>query len=332
MMRRREFIAGIVGLGSAAAMYPLAARSQPTRMRRIGMLSGFAASGGFELAYQTLFEALSQLGWERDRSIRFDLRFGAGDVERMGAIAKELVALQPDLLIGDGTPAAAALQRETRTIPIVFLTVGDPIGVGFVQSLRQPGGNMTGYGNVEVMHAGKLLSLLKSAAPAIKVAAAMYNPDTVPRRGLDHLPSFEAAAQALGIEQVRAEVHSDADIEEMIATLGSRQGGVVLIPDVFMNVHRQTVITQSIANKVPAIFDGARFAQDGGLLQYGADVTEKYRRTASFVDRILRGTRPSDLPVELPSKYRLVINLKTAKAIGLDLSSDVRSIADEIIE
>jgi putative ABC transport system substrate-binding protein len=151
-------------------------------------------------------------------------------------------------------------------------------------------------------------------------------------RGLYHLPSFEAAAQALGIEQVRAEVHSDADIEGMIAPLGRRQGGVVLTPDVFMNVHRQTIITQSIANKVPAIFDGARFAQDGGLLQYGADITEKYRRTASFADRILRGAKPSDLPVELPSKYRLVINLKTAKAIGLDPSRDVLLIADKIIE
>jgi len=328
-MRRRDFIAGIVGLGSAAAMYPLAARSQPTRMRRIGMLSGFAASGGFELAYQTLLEALSQLGWERDRSIRFDLRFGDGDVERIRQFAMELVALQPDLLIGDGTPAAKALRRETSTIPIVFLTVGDPIGSGLVQSIRQPGGNMTGFANVEETHAGKLLSLLKSAVSPIKVAAAMYNPDTAV---LFQLPSFEAAAQALGIEQVRAEVRSDADIEGMIAALGPRLGGVVALADVFTNVHRQTVITQSIAHKVPVIFDGARFAQDGGLLQYGADITEKYRRTASFVDRILRGTKPSDLPVEFPSKYRLVINLKTAKAIGLDLSRDVLLFADEVIE
>jgi putative ABC transport system substrate-binding protein len=274
-------------------------------------------------------EALSQLGWERDRSIRFDLRFGDGDVEQIRQFAMELVALQPDLLIGDGTPAAKALRRETSTIPIVFLTVGDPIGSGFVQSIRQPSGNMTGFGNVEETHAGKLLSLLKSAVPPIKVAAAMYNPDTA---ALFQLPSFEAAAQALGIEQVRAGVRSDADIEGMIAALGSRLGGVVALADIFMNVHRQTVITQSIAHKVPVIFDGARFAQDGGLLQYGADITEKYRRTASFVDRILRGTKPSDLPVEFPSKYRLVINLKTAKAIGLDLSRDVLLLADEVIE
>jgi putative ABC transport system substrate-binding protein len=312
-------------------MYPLAARSQPTRMRRIGMLSGFAASGGFVLAYQTLLEALSQSGWERDRSMRFDLRFGDGDVERMRQFAMELVALQPDVLIGDGTPTVTALRRETSTIPIVFLNVGDPIGAGFVQSIRQPGGTMTGFGNVEVTHAGKLLSLLKSAAPPIKVAAAMYNPDTA---GSPHfqLPSFEAAAQALGIEQVRAEVRSDADIEEMIGALGSRQGGVVALADVFINVHRQTVITQSIAHKVPVIFDGARFAQDGGLLQYGADITEKYRRTASFVDRILRGAKPSDLPVEFPTKYRLVINLKTARAIGLELPANVLALADEVME
>jgi putative ABC transport system substrate-binding protein len=325
-MRRREFV---VGLGSAAAMYPLAARSQPTRVRRIGMLSGFAASGGFELAYQTIWEALERLGWERDRGLRVDLRFGDADVERMRQLAMELVALQPDVLIGDGGPAAAALRRETSTIPIVFLSVGNPIGFGFVQSIREPGGNMTGFGNVEETHAGKLLSLLKSAAPPIKVAAAMYNPDT---GALFQLPSFEAAAQASGIEQVRAEVRSDPDIEEMIAALGSRQGGVVALADLFMNVHRKTVIAQSIAHKVPVIFDGARFAQDGGLLQYGADITEKYRRTASFVDRILRGTKPSDLPVEFPSKYRLVINLKTAKAIGLELPANVLALADQVIE
>jgi putative ABC transport system substrate-binding protein len=329
-MRRREFIAG---LGSAAA-WPVVARAQPTRMRRIAMLSGFAASGGFELAYQTIWEALAQLGWERDRSIRFDLRFGDGFVERMRQFAMEFVALQPDVLIGDGAPAAAALRRETSTIPIVFLSVGNPIGSGFVQSIRQPGGNMTGFGNVEVTHGGKLLSLLKSAVPPIKVAAAMYNPDTVIPPGAAHpqLASFEAATQASGIEQVRAEVRSDADIEAMIAALGSRQGSVVALSDVFMNVHRRTVITQSIAHKVPVIFDGARFAQDGGLLQYGADITEKYRRTAFFVDRILRGMKPSDLPVEYPSKYRLVINLRTAKAMGLELPANVLALADEAIE
>ena len=324
-MKRREFIAG---LGSAAA-WPLAARAQSTRIRRISMLSGFAASGGFELAYQTLLEALSQLGWERDRSLRFDLRFGDGDVERMRQLAMELVALQPDLLIGDGTPAATALRRETSTIPIVFLSVGDPVGTGLVRSIRQPGGNITGFGNVEEAHAGKLLSLLKSAAPTIKVAAAMYNPDTA---ALFQLPSFEAAAQASGIGQVRAEVRSDADIQGMIAALGSRQGGVVALADVFMNVHRQTVIAQSIVHKVPIIFDGARFAQDGGLLQYGADIAEKYHRTASLADRILRGTKPTDLPVEFPSKYRLVINLNTAKALGLTIPETLLATADEVIQ
>ena len=188
---------------------------------------------------------------------------------------------------------------------------------------------MTGFGNVEETHAGKLLSLLKSATRSIKVAAAMYNPDTA---ALFQLPSFEAGAQASGIKEVRAEVRSDADIEEMIAALGSRQGGVVALADVFMNVHRQTVITQAIVHKVPVIFDGARFAQDGGLLQYGADITEKYRRTASLVDRVLRGTKPSDLPVEFPSKYRLVINLKTARALGLELPANFLALADEVIE
>jgi putative ABC transport system substrate-binding protein len=246
-------------------------------------------------------------------------------------MAKELVALRPDLIIGDGTPASVALQRETRTIPIVFLTVSDPIGAGFVQSLREPGGNMTGLGNVEETHAGKLLSLLKSAAPAMKVAGAMYNPDTAPRRGLYQLTSFETAARTLGIEQVRAEVRSDAEIEGIIASLGLRQGGLVVTPDVFMNVHRPAVIRQSITNKVPVVFDSANFAQGGGLLQYGANFTDMYRRAASFVDRILRGVNPSDLPVELPTKYRLVINLITANALGLTVPETLLATADEVI-
>ena len=329
-MRRREFIAG---LGSAAA-WPLAARAQQgEKIRRIGMLNGFSESDP-SVRYFTAetFQALSRLGWENGRNVQIIHHWTAGDLNRMAMLAKELVALQPDVLVAYGTPASIALQRETRTIPIVFVIVTDPVGAGLVASLSRPGGNITGLSNVEGTFGGKLLSLLKTIAPHIKRAAVMFNPETAPGRGLYHLGSFEAAARSLAIEPITAEVRSDADIDQVITSLGREQGGLVATPDVFTVVHRGTVIASSIRNNVPVIFDSPSFAKEGGLLQYGWDGVEGWRRAAFYVDRILRGANPSDLPVELPTKYRLVINLKTAKAMGLDLPPDKISIADEVIE
>jgi len=313
------------------AAWPLAAGAQQLaqRMQRIGILSGFAED---PLIESELLRTLSQLGWTNGRNAQIDQRWGAGDIDRIRMMAKDLVASQPDMLIAVGTPATAALQRETRTIPIVFLTVADPVGAGIVASLTKPGGNITGFGNPEGTFGGKLLSLLKRIAPRMERAAAMFNPDTAPGRGSYHLGSFEAAARSLGIDPITAEVRNDADIERFITSLGQQQGGVVGLPDVFMTTHRATVISLSIRNHVPAIYDAADFAKEGGLLRYGASYAEMYRRVPSYVDRILRGARPGDLPVELPTKYEFVINLRTARAISLDVSDDMLSIADAIIE
>ena len=325
-MRRRAFISL---LGSAAAAWPLAARAQQAeRMRRIGILSGFAED---PLVESELLRPLSQLNRDNGRDVQIDLRWGAGDIDRIRIMAKELVASQPEIVITFGTPATLAVQRETRTIPIIFLIVADPVGAGIVDSLARPGGNTTGFGNPEGTFGGKLLSLLKGIAPGMRRAAAMFNPDTAPGRGLYYLGSFEAAARSLAIEPLTAEVRSDADIERVITMLGQDQAGLVLLPDNFNFTHRGTVIRLSIRNNVPTIYD-KDFAKEGGLLEYGASFPDMYRRVPFYVDRILRGAKPSDLPVELPTKYKLVINLETARTIGLDVSRDMLSIANEVIE
>jgi putative tryptophan/tyrosine transport system substrate-binding protein len=326
-MRRREFI---TLLGGAAVASPLAARAQQAAqlLRRIGILSGFAED---PLVESELLRTLSQLGWDNGRNVQIDLRWGAGNIDRIKMMAKELVASQPEIIITVGTPATVAVQRETRTIPIIFLIVADPVGAGIVDSLARPGGNTTGLGNPEGTFGGKLLTLLKRIAPRMRRAAAMFNPDTAPGRGLYYLGSFQAAARSLAIAPLIAEVRNDGDIERVITTLGQEEAGLVALPDNFMFTHRGTVIGHSIRNNVPTIYD-KDFAKEGGLLQYGASFPDMYRRVPSYVDRILRGAKPGDLPVELPTKYEFVINLKTARAIGLDVSLDMLSIADEVIE
>jgi ABC-type uncharacterized transport system substrate-binding protein len=333
-MRRRDFMAGLAAAAPANDWLRSARAQQPAqRLRRIGMLNGFDGNNPlFRSFVADTMQALSPLGWEIGRNVELIERWSSGDADRSAAMAKELVALQPDVLFANGTAAAVAVQRETRTLPIVFATVGDPVGLGLVASLARPGGNITGLSNSEETFGGKLLSLLKSAAPRIKRAAIMFNPETAARRGSYHMDSFVAAAGSLAIEPITAQVRSDDDIEQAIASLGREQGGVVAIPDVFNNVHRGTIIASSIRHGVPAIFDGTEFAKMGGLLQYGPAFREMNRRVAFYLDRILRGTKPSDLPVELPTRYILIVNLKTAKAIGLDVSDNMLSIADEVIE
>jgi putative ABC transport system substrate-binding protein len=326
-VKRREFITLLSG---AAVAWPLSGRAQqPAQVvRRIGVLSGFAED---RLVESELLPTLSQLGWDNGRNMQLDLRWGAGNIDRIKMMAKELVASQPEIIITAGTPATVAVQRETRAIPIVFLIVADPVGAGFVESLARPGGNTTGLGNPEGTFGGKLLTLLKGIAPRMRRAAAMFNPDTAPSRGLYYLGSFEAAARSLAIEPLIAEVRNDGDIERVITTLGQEEAGLVALPDNFMFAHRGTVIGHSIRNNVPTIYD-KDFAKEGGLLEYGASFPDMYRRVPSYVDRILRGAKPGNLPVELPTKYQFVINLKTARAIGLNVPPDLLSIADEVIE
>ena len=262
-----------------------------------------------------------------------DVRWAAGNVDRMRMFAKELVDLQPDVILASTTPATAALQRETRTIPIVFVNVADPVGAGFVASLPRPGGNITGFINIEAAMAGKWLELLTEIAPGVKRAAIMFNPDTAPCGGSYYLPSFEAAARSFKVEPITAPVHSDAEIETVMTSLGREPGGgLVVMPDGFMFVHRAPIISLAARNNVPAVYSAPVFVRDGGLLSYGPDWADIFRRAASYVDRILRGAKPAELPVQLPVKFEMAVNLKTAKALGLTVPQSILLRADEVIE
>jgi putative ABC transport system substrate-binding protein len=328
-MRRREFI---TLLGGAAA-WPLAARAQQgERVRRIGML---IASDENDPVYKgqasALIQALAGLGWTDDRNVRMDLRWWGDDANRMRALAQELVSLQPDIILTSGTPATAAVQRETRTIPVVFTNLSDPVASGVVPRLNQPGANITGFGYLEASIVGKLLELLSEIAPGLKRAAIMFNPDLAPVSV--YMPSFETAARSLKVGPIIAPVHSAVEIETAINALGREPGGgLVVMPDIFMVVHRAAIISAAARNNVPAVYSVSYFARDGGLLSYGTDPIDVVRGAATYVDRILRGEKPGDLPVQFPTKFEMVVNLKTAKALGLTVPQSILLRADEVIE
>jgi putative ABC transport system substrate-binding protein len=278
-------------------------------------------------------QGLAELGWTDGGNVRMEVRWAGGNVDRLRMFAKELVDLQPDVTLATSTPATAALQQATRTIPIVFAGISDPVGAGFVTSLSRPGGNLTGFINMEGAFAGKWLEVLTEIAPGIKRAAIMFNPDTAPGGGSYYLPSFDAAARKLKVEPIAARVRSVAEIETVITSLGREPGGsLVVMPDIFVETHRGQIILFAARNNVPAIYSQSVFARDGGLLSYGADRVNIFRRSASYVDRILKGEKPADLPVQAPIKYELVINLKTAKALGIEMPASVLARADEVIE
>jgi putative ABC transport system substrate-binding protein len=331
MIKRREFIAGI---GSAAAWPVVAWGQQPERMRRLGVLMTDGENDPEGKAYLSEFtQGLAELGWTDGRTLRMDVRWAAGNVDLMQMFAKELVDLRPDVIISESTPGTAALQRETRTIPIVFASVADPIGSGFVASLPRPGGNITGFAFIEASMAGKYLELLTEIAPGVKRVAIMFNPDTISSRGSYYLPVFEATARSLNVAPIVAPVYSDAEIETVIASLGREPGGgLVVSTDSFMVVHRAPTILLAARNNVPAVYWNDAFTRNGGLLSYAPDLRDNFRRSASYVDRILRGTKPADLPVQLPVKFQMVVNLKTAKALGLTVPQSILLRADEVIE
>jgi len=320
MIRRREFI---TLLGGAAA-WPLAARAQRAdRVRRIGVLMA-----GDESAF---IQALADLGWNDGRNVWIDLRRYGGDINRIRALAHELVGLQPDIILTTATPPTVALQRETRAIPIVFVNVGDPVASGLVATLNRPSGNVTGFTNYEASLGGKWLELLSEIAPGLKRPAIMFNPDTAPVSTF--MPSFQTAARSLKVVPIIAPVHSDVEIETAITTLGREPGGgLVVPPDGFMLVHRASIITAAARNNAPAVYTFSESARDGGLLSYGPDVVDIFRRAATYVDRILRGEKPGDLPVQLPTKFEMIVNSKTAKALGLAIPPSILLRADEVIE
>jgi putative ABC transport system substrate-binding protein len=331
-MTRREFIA-LIG---SAATWPLPARAQqPSGMRRIGVLLGNAENDPQAQAGLAKFtKALQDLGWYVGRNIAIDYRWAAANLGRMATFAKELVALKPDLIVGSTTPVVEALRRETKTIPIVFVVVSDPVGSGFVNSLPRPGGNITGFINVESSLSGKWVELLKEVVPHLSRAALLFNPETAPFFNY-FLQPFESAARASAIDPTTAPVRTPGDIERAFAELGERQDtGVVVLVDVFTAKRSilDVIISAAARNRIPTIYRYRYMVAAGGLVSYGVDNTDLFRRAGDYVDRILKGANPAELPVQLPTVFELAVNLKTAKSLGITIPGTVIARADEVVE
>jgi putative ABC transport system substrate-binding protein len=327
---RRKFVAALSG----AVAWPLAARAQQAeRMRRIGVLMNAAENDpDARSEFEVFRQGLHELGWSEGRNLQIDYRWGGGDVGRIKVFAKELIDLSPDVIVGHTTPSVVALRQETHSIPIVFLTVTDPVGQGFVASLAHPGGNITGFQVFEFSLGAKWMDTLKQIAPSLTRVATFFNPETAPYYPL-YLRTIEKAASSFAVELIAVEVHDDAEIERAISTLAREpDGGLIVFPDSFNVVHRQTIIALVERYRLPAIYDFRYFAVDGGLISYGTDEIDLFRRTATYVDRILKGEKPGDLPVQQPTKFELVINLKTAKALGLTVPQTLLVAADDVIE
>jgi len=331
-MRRREFI-GLAG--AAAAVWPLRAHAQQRdEVRRIGVIVNVAADDPEAQASFALFkQTMQQLGWSDERNVKFDFRGAAGDPERMQTLAKELVTLKPDVLLSRSTPVTAALLKQTSTIPIVFTVVSDPVGDHFVESLARPGGNATGFTNVEFSLTGKWVELLKEVAPRVKRVAFIFNPNLAPGGGSYYARLIEATAPRFAVTPTVLRIGSAADIERAIGEfVREPDGGFVVLPDATTLVNRKLIIALTDQYRVPAIYAFSTVVADGGLMSYGIDVVDQYRLAAGYVDRILKGAKPAELPVQLPAKFVMSINLKTAKKLGLDVPSLLQQRADEIIE
>jgi putative ABC transport system substrate-binding protein len=329
-MTRREFT---TLFGGAAAAWPLAARAQQPRMRRLGVLMSFAENdpGGIS-EMDELRTGLAELGWVEGRNIHVDVRWPGGNMERVPEMAVELVSLRPDILLARSTPTTAALKREGETIPIVFVNIIEPVEQGFVQNLARPGGNITGFTNFESMIGGKWLQLIKEVDPRITRVAVIFNPQTAPFAGL-FVRSIEAAAPGLAIEVMTMPVASAANIEVAMTDFARRPGGgLVAIPDSFTGEHREHVIAQAARNRLPTLFSNVVSTSNGGLMAYAVDTRDLMHRAAGYVDRILKGDKPAELPVQQPAKFTLSINLKSAKALGLTVPLSLMARADEVIE
>jgi ABC-type uncharacterized transport system substrate-binding protein len=330
-MIRRKFI---TLLGGTAAAWPLAARAQqPEKMRRIGVLMAFAESDPEGQASVAAFrEELQKLGWTEGRNIRIDTRWAALDAESMQRFAKELVALQPNVILSHSTPTTAAMLQQTRTIPIIFAAVIDPLGSGFVASFPRPGGNVTGFTSIEGSLGGKWLELLKEIAPRVNRAAFLFNPATATYADY-FLKPFKAAAASFGVEAITASVRDMSELESVVAAQAREpNSGLIVMPESFTVGHGVEITLLTARYRLPAVYPFRFFAELGGLLSYGNDRLDNFRRAAIYADRILKGAKPSELPVQAPVKLELVINLKTAKALGLNVPSFLQQRADEVIE
>jgi putative ABC transport system substrate-binding protein len=330
-LKRREFISLF---GGAAAAWPLTARAQQgERMRRIGVLMAYADSDSEAQAWIAAFrEGLRKLGWTEGRNVSLDVRWATGERVAIERFAKELVATGPEIILASTTPATAALLQRTRSIPIVFALVSDPVGSGFVASFPRPGGNVTGFTTMEPTMAGKWLELLKQIAPRVTRVAFLFNPASAPYIDF-YLNPFKAAAPSFAVDVIAAPVHALAELESIVAAQAREPNvGLLLWSDAFMSAHRAEITSLLVRYRLPAVSPFRIFTEAGALLSYGSDPVDNFRRTASYVDRILKGEKPGDLPVQAPVTFELVINLKAAKSLGLEVPWHLQQRADEVIE
>jgi putative ABC transport system substrate-binding protein len=328
-MRRRDFIT----LFGAAVAWPLAARAQQgERMRRIGVLIQVAEGDPqARIEVAAFLRGLQELGWSEGRNLQVDTRWGGGDADRIRKYAAELVALAPEVVLALGGTVAGALQQASGTVPVVFVNVTDPVGRGYVASLAQPMGNATGFTSFEFGMGGKWLEVLKEIAPRVTRAAVLRDP--VITAGIGYLAAIHALAPSIRVQVIPVDVRTTSDIERAVAAFArTPMGGLIVTADPAAIVHRETIITLAARHRLPAIYPYRFFVTSGGLISYGLDNIEQYRLAAGYVDRILKGEKPADLPIQAPTKYELVINLKTAKALGLDVPATVLALADEVIE
>jgi putative ABC transport system substrate-binding protein len=331
-MERREFI---TLLGGTVIAWPIVARAQESGgFRKIAILVPFVEGDTEGQALLEVFrQQLRELGWRENSNLRIDARWDGGDVERARAYAVDLIGLSPDIIFAYFNTQLAAFSRETRSIPIVFVGASDPVGAGYVASLPHPGGNITGFTLYEASLAGKWLGFLKEIVPGLARVAFMINPETAVLHGSLYSSAFAAAASSLHVEPITAIVHTIADIEKAISSLGQQPGsGLIVAPDTFTETHGGLVVALAAKYQVPAIYAISRFVKDGAFVSYGPDVPDTVRRAASYVDRILRGDKPAELPVQAPTKFNFVLNMKTARALGLQIPNSLIATADEVIE
>jgi ABC-type uncharacterized transport system substrate-binding protein len=328
-MRRRDFI---TLFGGAAAAWPLMARAQqPERMRRIGVVMAYAGSDpNGQVQVAAFRQALQKLGWIEGRNIRIDFRYASDDSARVRALAVELLGLKPDLMVSNSNFITAILQSEVHSIPLVFVSVSDPIGSGFIKDLAQPGGNITGFANFQPTMGGKWLEKLREIAPQVERVGLMLHPEPP---NIGYLKSAEAAAPSLKIKLVGLEVRNSTEIERVLATfVGEPNGGLIIAPNVVTFANSGLIVALAARYRLPAIYPFAFYAKAGGLISYGFDASDQFRQGAVYADKILRGSKPADLPVQHPTKFELVINLKTAKLLGLEMPLQLQQLADEVIE
>jgi putative ABC transport system substrate-binding protein len=327
-IRRREFIFLLL---AAAAAWPLAARAQqPDRVRRVGVLMGIADDFEGQARIAVFRQALQALGWSEGRNIQFIYRWSGGDVAHARQFAKELLDLRSDVILTNSTPATVAVRDITRTTPTIFVQVSDPVGAGVVQSLARPGGNLTGFTNFDLSTTRKWLELLKRLAPNITRVAYLFNPNTAP---LLYAKAVETAAPLLSVKSIPAAVHNAVEIERALEQVARESDSALLVlPDLFNATNRQSIIELAARHRLPAVYPFRYFVTSGGLMSYGTELLDTYRQAASYIDRILRGERPGDLPVQQPTKFEFAINLQTARALGLEVPPQLLASADEVIE